>query len=393
MTAMSQSRQRWSRRTLLALIAGSATLALGACGATSPTTAGSSAPTTSAGTLATSTTTVAATSGTVATSTTTGASTLQSTSQTSAQATTAPTLAQSAAVARGQTALAFWGPFNTTGADITAYTSMKQVVQDFQTQQPGMAVDLVFVQYTNQTAQKLLSAIAAGQPPDVYYADRFLTATWAYKGIYTELTPYNAKAGITADQYLPFAWNEATWQGKQWALPLETDCRMLYINRDTVQARGLDPDKPPQTTTQLLDWTDKLAQVNADQSLQQIGFWPTYGQAFHEGWIKDFGGSFFDEQAGTCTADNAQCVDAFTYMQTYAKRWGDTDELQHLPESAANGGPGAVRRRQGRHADECGPRPHSDQATGAAVFLQPRTAARPRGPRRPHGRRICPGAP
>jgi maltose-binding protein MalE len=100
-----------------------------------------------------------------------------------------------------------------------------------------------------------------------------------------------------------------------WALPLETDWRMLSINRDSVQARGLDPDQPPQTTTQLLDWTDKLTQVNADRSLQQIGFWPANGQAFHAGWMKDFGGSYFDEQAAKCTADSQQCVDAFTFAR------------------------------------------------------------------------------
>lgn len=328
MDSASPTQSRKSRRTVLLSLAGVVPF-LSACG-------GASATQVSA-------TLVAANTGASVAATPAAPLASATTASVGVQRAATSAVGKAVSVAGSAIILSFWGPFASTGADTTTYTAMQQVIKDFRAQQPGIGVQLTQVQYTNQTAQKLLSAIAAGQPPDVYYADRFLTATWAYKGIYSDVTPYNAKAGVSADQYLSFAWNEATWQGKQWGLPFETDSRMLYLNRDTIQQQGLDPDQPPQTTDELLTWTDKLTQVDTAQGLQRVGFWPAYAQAFHEGWIKDFGGSFFDEQNNTCTADDGKCVDAFTYMQTYAKRWGTLDRfnafVKTLPQTPAGIGP------------------------------------------------------
>ncbi len=228
-------------------------------------------------------------------------------------------------VKAGQTLIEFWSSFDPNSQNKTGITAIMQMINDFQAKNDKIVVQNIHVDYSNQLADKLLTAIAAGEPPNSYYADRFLTATWAHKGIFTDLTPLNSKAGISADQYLPFAWAEATWQGKQWVLPFDTDIRMLYINNQAAQQAGMDLTKPPQTTQDLMDWTEKMTKADAQGNIQQLGYWPTIGNCFHEIWCKNFGGEFYDEKADTCTANTQPNVDAFTYMQTYAKRWGQTN--------------------------------------------------------------------
>ncbi|MCL4508068.1 MAG: ABC transporter substrate-binding protein [Chloroflexi bacterium] len=223
---------------------------------------------------------------------------------------------------QGQTLISFWQPFNPNSPDKTGWIGITKMIDAFEKSNSTIVVQPISVSYSGQMSEKLLTAIAGGQPPDTYYADRFLTATYAHKGIFTDLTSYNAKASVTANQYYQFAWNEATWRGKQWALPFDTDSRLLYMNVTTLQQSGLDPSKPPQTTNDLLDWTARLTKADPATGFSQLGFWPAYDQAFHEVWLVDFGGRFWDEQTHKCTADSAKCVDAFTYMQTYAKRWG-----------------------------------------------------------------------
>ncbi len=279
---------------------------LSACGSSSTTASSSTAATTAASTSTAATT-----------STTTTVAKVAATATKSA--TPVPTAIP---VKQGQTLLQFWQPFNPNSPDKTGWTGITKMIDAFQKTDSAIVVQPIPVAYSGQMSEKLLTAIAGGEPPDVYYADRFLTATYAHKGIFTDLTSYNARAKVTANDYYRFAWNEATWRDKQWALPFDTDSRLLYLNVNTLQQSGLDPSKPPQTTNDLLDWTDRLTKPNPTTGFTQLGFWPAYDQAFHEVWLVDFGGKFWDSQTHKCTADSPQCVDAFTYMQTYAKRWG-----------------------------------------------------------------------
>jgi multiple sugar transport system substrate-binding protein len=302
-----------SRRSFLRLVAVSSlgvggSALLSACGASNGSTANATGSVTAAAP-----TTAAATTAATKAATTAAAATA------SASATAVPTAIP---VKTGQTLIEFWSGFGEADTNQTGITAIKQMISDFQAQNTKVVVQNIKVDYNNQLSEKLLTGIAAGTPPNTYYADRFLTATWAHKGIFTDLTPLNSKAGITAKDYLDFAWAEASWNGKQWVLPLDTDVRMLYINVDAAQQAGVDPTKPPQNTSDLLDWTTKLTKADSSGNITQLGYWPTLGNCFHEIWMVNFGGKFFDSQANTCTANDPNDIDAFTYMQSYAKRWG-----------------------------------------------------------------------
>jgi len=228
-------------------------------------------------------------------------------------------------VKQGQTLVEFWSGFDENSQNKTGWNALKSMIDDFQGKNSNIVIQNIHIDYSNQLADKRLTAIASGEPPNTYYADRFLTATWANKGIYTDLTPYNNKAGLTADKYLKFAWDEATFQGKQWVLPWDTDIRMLYINVDAAQQLGLDANSPPQNTQELLDWTQKGTKADPNGGFQSLGYWPTLGNCFHEIWMVNFGGKFWDDSAQKCIANDQNDIDAFTYMQEYAKRWGQAN--------------------------------------------------------------------
>jgi multiple sugar transport system substrate-binding protein len=343
------SRRRFLRLAAFAGVGGSALLS--ACGggasavaSTTGTTASLAATTTAATTATPSTaaTTSAATSSvapsTAATSATavtsaasaTTAATTASSSSSAATASQAAASTSSAAaptptaipVKQGQTRIEFLSWYSEDDADKTGINAIDQIIKDFEAKNPNIVVQNIYGGHDAVLVQKVLTLIAGGTPPQTYYADRFGTATYAHKGIYTDLTPLNSKAGITADTYLDFAWKEATWQGKQWALPFNTDCRMLYVNMDAARAAGANTAKLPQTTQDLMDWTQSLTKTAANGQITQLGFWPMHDQASLGIWMVNFGGKFWDDAAQKCVANDANDIDALTYMQTYAKRWG-----------------------------------------------------------------------
>jgi multiple sugar transport system substrate-binding protein len=96
-----------------------------------------------------------------------------------------------------------------------------------------------------QMSEKLLTAIAAGTPPDTAEFDRFIVASRAAKSSLTDLTSMASVARVSQDQYYPFSWEEASYKGKLYALPFDTDTRGRYYNLDVFKEAGLTaaPDR------------------------------------------------------------------------------------------------------------------------------------------------------
>ncbi|MEZ4729483.1 MAG: hypothetical protein R3E79_20320 [Caldilineaceae bacterium] len=69
--------------------------------------------------------------------------------------------------------------------------------------------------------QKLLpTAVAGGNPPcSLHYVDRFTVPQFAHQGFFTNITDPLEGAGVTADQYYDFAWEETIYKGGIYAPP------------------------------------------------------------------------------------------------------------------------------------------------------------------------------
>ena len=68
--------------------------------------------------------------------------------------------------------------------------------------EPGGAIEI---------QQKLLTLIAAGEAPDVYWAHSYTNAGQAKRDVQLDLTAYiDGDDDISADQFLPAAWNDST---------------------------------------------------------------------------------------------------------------------------------------------------------------------------------------
>src|SRR3989442_497746 len=88
--------------------------------------------------------------------------------------------------------LVFWG-HPTLGDEV--YT----LIHQFERKNPQYKVIMGSAVAEDMTgdAQRLLSAIAGGVPPDVVYFDRFAIGEWAGRDALTDLTPYLQKQSPT----------------------------------------------------------------------------------------------------------------------------------------------------------------------------------------------------
>jgi multiple sugar transport system substrate-binding protein len=212
----------------------------------------------------------------------------------------------------------FWFPW---GGDFQK-DFKNTVIKEFEAKHPNIKIKMTFVETTgsSQASDKLLTAIAGGNPPDVALFDRFLIGSWAHKGSLEDLTPYVEAAGIQQSDYYDSLWKEAVYKDKVYALPWGTDTRGLFYNKDLMKDAGLDPNTPPKTLQELDQMAEKMFKKGKGGKYDNVGFIPWMNQGFFYSEAWNWGGKWEDAQ-GNLTPNDPQNVAALEWMASYAKKY------------------------------------------------------------------------
>jgi multiple sugar transport system substrate-binding protein len=200
----------------------------------------------------------------------------------------------------------------------------KKMIDTFQQKNPDIKINRTYIaqEQGTQANQKLLTAIAGGTPPDVYKFDRFIVAQFAAQDFLTDLTDFASKAGVKQDDYWPFAWEEATYKGKLYALPFDTDTRALWYNKDQFKEAGLDPEKGPQNIQELADMSEKLTKKDANGKITRFGFNPVTDQAWGYTYGFAWKGEFQDASTKKITTANPKVVESMKWLAQFAQSIG-----------------------------------------------------------------------
>jgi len=220
--------------------------------------------------------------------------------------------------ARAANEVTFWSTFTAPGID-----QVGDVVKAYNAQSSGAQVNLVQIppaQVTDVT--KLMTAVRGGTGPDMYLLDRFIVAQYAATGLLQDLSSLGADDII--GNYVPFAQAEASYSGKVYALPFDTDTRALYYNKTLLTGAGLDPTEfdqanGPVTWDRLAEVANQLNKQDSNGNYTQVGFVPWNGQGWHYTYGFSFGGKFFDYTNCQVSPDDANVVAAFQWVQDYCK--------------------------------------------------------------------------
>lgn len=197
------------------------------------------------------------------------------------------------------TDILLWTPVEATDA-------VRVAVEEFERRNPQYNVLLGTASVRDATSDptRFLLGVAGGSPPDLIHFDRFAVVEWASRGTFADLTPFieadrGRPDGIDPANFYRPPWQEGSYEGKVYAIPITVDTRALYYSRDILIRAGFvygkaDPEviagkakvgdaKPPTTWEQLcrkvihadgrvtpdgrvkLETWSKLATVNDDR--------------------------------------------------------------------------------------------------------------------------------
>jgi multiple sugar transport system permease protein len=207
-------------------------------------------------------------------------------------------------------------------------------------------------------AQRLLSAIAGGVPPDVVFFDRFAVGEWASRNALEDLTPY-LQAQDPADperldlgDYYPWSVDEASYRppGTQaprhvYGIPTLVDARLLYANLDLLRQEGLTDErgepKLPRTWNDLREYARRLSRYHVpgkpESGLVRLGFAPGYGDSFLYMFAFEAGGRLLSEDGLRVTMDSPPVVRALRFMTDVCDDIGGAEQANAFQQSLGVG--------------------------------------------------------
>jgi multiple sugar transport system substrate-binding protein len=178
--------------------------------------------------------------------------------------------------------------------------------------------------------QKVKVAIAGGAGPDI--TDDFAAdiVSYAEQGILEPLDSYMKKDGYDISDFIPAAMKACQYQGKTWALPLTSSTFLLFYNKTLLSNAGYT--RPPRTDKELLDYAIKLTKVNADKSIDILGY-PDYPFVyFINNMSYALGGDYMGAD-GKLAPNNPATIAALKNIIEYRKKFG-VDKVLAFDSSA-----------------------------------------------------------
>ncbi|RLL47040.1 ABC transporter substrate-binding protein [Oceanobacillus piezotolerans] len=179
--------------------------------------------------------------------------------------------------ADGKIELDFW----TFWGSETRRPIIEKMIDDFNNSQDEIVVKHTYVPW-GDIWTKNLAAVAAGNPPDVIVNDIRSVALRAENNQVEDITDLMSDG--LEEKFDPKLWETVVHEDKTYALPFNTDTRLLYYNKDAFREAGLDPEKPPRTWDELKEYAEKLNIKNGD-TYEQVGFYPGWGDFGPISWM------------------------------------------------------------------------------------------------------------
>lgn len=137
---------------------------------------------------------------------------------------------------------------------------MDELVGKFNSEHPNIQVEPIFSGTYLDNYTKALTAHMSGNPPDVTLCSDY--DMWSYMeiGALFPLDDYIEKAGgdeFWSDFYEAFQL-DTLYEGKRCNLPFQKSTPIFYYNKDAFREVGLDPEAPPETWAELIEYAQKL---------------------------------------------------------------------------------------------------------------------------------------
>jgi multiple sugar transport system substrate-binding protein len=211
--------------------------------------------------------------------------------------------------------LVFWSLFS--GGD---GAWMDRIISDYNKTNPEKQVQSIMLVWADYYT-KFGTAVAARKGPDIGVSHISRLPELVEQGMVIAIDDYAAKAGVKWDEYTPSMVEGITFDGKKYAVPLDTHAEIMYINVDKFKAAGVPLANNQVSIGNAAEFKailDKIKPVlKAGETALSL---PQKGDDPYRAWWAVYfqmGGSSLVNDAGTqVTFDKATAAKAMDYVKS-----------------------------------------------------------------------------
>ena len=180
---------------------------------------------------------------------------------------------------------------------------------------------------TRVGSDDLLAALASTEPPDlVILSSNDRVAFYDEQGLVEPLDRWIRASGIDVDDIYPAPLEQCKSQdGTYLCLPWGCDIDALFWNKDLFEAAGLDPDRPPQTMEEMVEYAKELTIHDEKGELSQVGFIPDFPRSHADLYVRMFGGAFYSDEGTELTVNSQPVVDALKWQIQFYNGYAPED--------------------------------------------------------------------
>ena len=161
--------------------------------------------------------------------------------------------------------------------------------------------------------QQFLTSVAAGEPPDVVYAERNQIGTFASRGAIMPLDDCIEGEGIDTDVFRAPALAEVTFEDSVYAIPEFNVVQILQANADLLDEAGVKTEDLDGSDWDSVTQASRALMQNAPGGkLQVIGFDSKLPE-FLPLWVKGNGGQMVSEDGRTAMLDSPEVLEALEF--------------------------------------------------------------------------------
>ena len=178
---------------------------------------------------------------------------------------------------------------------------------------------------------KVIAALSGSQPPDVLVlGGPDNVPAWVNEGLILPLDDLIKKYNIDLDDIYPAMLSQGKYRGKIYALPWGSDTNALYWNKDLFEQAGLDPERPPETLEELVQYAEKLTKVDDNGDIIQMGFVPDYAWSHIDQYVPMFGGFWVSRDGKKVLFDSEPVINALKWEQPFYTKYGPDKVLKFV---------------------------------------------------------------
>lgn len=215
-----------------------------------------------------------------------------------------------AAPVGAKTKIVVWDSLSSTGRAV-----FQEVIEEFHRDFPDIEVESIYQSGYYEAMEKILVSYAGGLLPNIVMMEQSMAYGLIDNGLAASLQPFMENdPEINMDDFFPAMRATVTVDGEMYGIPYNVSTPLLYFNKDLFQQNGLEPIIPDGQDA-LLSLARKMTKYNADNAIEQYGFWLTRWRWLFEAWVGRSGGRILNEDRTEFIFNTPEVINTLQFAQ------------------------------------------------------------------------------